>query len=53
MTLTALMESEEFSDIYNLPVFVVTTNTPLVRKDIRAKLIFGLYKVLLIGKIKK
>ena len=33
MTGTALTEAEEFADIYNLPVFAVPTNTPIVRKD--------------------
>jgi len=33
MTGTAMTESEEFADIYNLSVFEVPTNTPIVRID--------------------
>ena len=34
MTGTAYTESEEFFDIYNLPVISVPTNEPMIRKDI-------------------
>lgn len=33
MTATALTESEEFADIYDLEVIVIPTNVPVVRKD--------------------
>lgn len=33
MTATALTESEEFAQIYNLEVIVVPTNKPVIRKD--------------------
>ncbi|MEA3356915.1 MAG: SEC-C metal-binding domain-containing protein [Patescibacteria group bacterium] len=33
MTGTALTESEEFADIYNLEVVVIPTNVPVVRQD--------------------
>jgi preprotein translocase subunit SecA len=33
MTGTAMTESEEFADIYNLSVFEIPTNAPITRKD--------------------
>jgi preprotein translocase subunit SecA len=33
MTGTAMTESEEFADIYNLLVFEVPTNAPIIRND--------------------
>ena len=33
MTGTALTEAEEFAEIYNLPGYADTTQTPVVRKE--------------------
>lgn len=38
MTGTAETEAEEFSKIYNLDVTVITTNKPLIRKDLEDKI---------------